>query len=90
MSGGKRVALVSGGNKGIGYEIAKGLAREGFATVLGCRDGSLGEAAAAALRAEGFEHVTSERLDLTDATSWVRGSRIVPMLLLLRPIAPRR
>jgi carbonyl reductase 1 len=66
----KRVALVTGGNKGIGFEIAKALAAKGFTTVLGSRDGERGEQAAASLRAAGLEHVSSERLDLTDAGSW--------------------
>ncbi|KAJ1449137.1 hypothetical protein M885DRAFT_449459 [Pelagophyceae sp. CCMP2097] len=66
----RRVALVTGANKGVGLEIAKGLAQNGFTTVLGCRDVGLGEAAAAKLRSQGVDNVSVERLDLTDAATW--------------------
>ena len=66
-----RVALVTGGNKGIGFEIAKALAAQGLTVVLGSRDVMRGEQAAASLRAAlGLQHVSAERLDLTDAGSW--------------------
>ena len=49
----KIVALVSGANKGIGLEIARGLARAGHLVLIGCRDAAAGEAAAATIRADG-------------------------------------
>jgi gluconate 5-dehydrogenase len=51
---GKR-ALVTGSSQGIGYALAQGLARHGAAVVLNGRDTARLDAAAAALRAEGFE-----------------------------------
>jgi NAD(P)-dependent dehydrogenase (short-subunit alcohol dehydrogenase family) len=41
-----RIALVTGANKGIGYEIARSLAGQGDVVLLGCRDPSRGRAAA--------------------------------------------
>jgi short-subunit dehydrogenase len=50
----KRIALVTGANKGIGNEVARELARRGLAVLLGARDAALGEAAAAALQSLGL------------------------------------
>jgi NAD(P)-dependent dehydrogenase (short-subunit alcohol dehydrogenase family) len=43
------VALVTGGNKGIGRAIVAGLAEKGFVVYLGARDAARGEEAAAEL-----------------------------------------
>jgi NAD(P)-dependent dehydrogenase (short-subunit alcohol dehydrogenase family) len=43
------VALVTGGNRGIGLEVCRQLAGLGYAVVLGSRDGARGEAAAASI-----------------------------------------
>jgi NAD(P)-dependent dehydrogenase (short-subunit alcohol dehydrogenase family) len=70
------VALVTGANKGIGYHVAAQLAALGATVVLGARDPERGEAAAAALRAEGGD-VRAVRLDVTDpatvraAADWI-------------------
>ncbi|MEW9552407.1 SDR family NAD(P)-dependent oxidoreductase [Nonomuraea sp. NPDC050783] len=61
----KVTALVTGANKGIGYEVAAGLAREGMTVLLGSRDRERGEAAAARLRAAGGD-VRPVVLDVTD------------------------
>lgn len=50
-----RIALVTGANKGIGFEVARQVARAGARVLMGARDPALGEAAAAALRAEGLD-----------------------------------
>lgn len=42
----QKVAIVTGGNKGIGIAIVRGLAREGFTVLLGARSDELGRAAA--------------------------------------------
>jgi NAD(P)-dependent dehydrogenase (short-subunit alcohol dehydrogenase family) len=59
-----KVALVTGANKGIGYEIARGLARKGMSVVLGCRDIGRAQAAAGKLSEEGHS-VVGTLLDVT-------------------------
>lgn len=49
----KKIALVTGGNKGIGLEIVRGLLRAGCRVYLGARDAANGQQAVAALAAEG-------------------------------------
>jgi NAD(P)-dependent dehydrogenase (short-subunit alcohol dehydrogenase family) len=46
-----RVALVTGGNRGLGFEIASALAGAGAEVVLGCRDAAKAAAAAERIRA---------------------------------------
>jgi len=46
------VAIVTGGNTGVGRETALGLARGGAAVIIGCRSASRGAAAAESLRRE--------------------------------------
>ncbi|MGI4883480.1 MAG: SDR family oxidoreductase [Janthinobacterium lividum] len=49
----KKIALVTGGNKGIGFEIVRGLLQAGCRVYLGAREATKGQQAAAALAAEG-------------------------------------
>ena len=65
MSEQKKVALVTGANKGIGLETARQLAAEGVIVLLGARDASRGEAAAEKLRAEGLD-VRPVKIDVDD------------------------
>lgn len=63
-----RVALVTGSNRGLGLAIVRGLARQGFFTVLTARHEYDAVAAAAPLREEGLP-VSAHQLDVTDVAS---------------------
>ena len=51
----KRIALVTGANRGIGLEVARQLGRRDFRVWMGVRDIGRSSAAAAALKAEGHD-----------------------------------
>lgn len=62
-----KTALVTGANKGIGFETARQLAEQGFTVWAGCRDQQRGETAVKALSAYGDVRLVS--LDVTDTAS---------------------
>ena len=64
----ERAALVSGGNRGIGREVARQLAGLGYRVVIGSRDLAKGEDVARELG----ENVRAVQLDVTDEDSIVR------------------
>ncbi|WP_299930065.1 SDR family oxidoreductase [uncultured Nocardioides sp.] len=68
MTDTKKTALVTGANKGIGYEIVAGLARLGFRVGVGARDASRREDAVAKLLADGHD-VFGVALDVTSEAS---------------------
>jgi NAD(P)-dependent dehydrogenase (short-subunit alcohol dehydrogenase family) len=68
VAGERGIALVTGANRGIGREVVRRLAQDGFTAILGARDPDKGEAAAAELRGQGLG-VDSRQIDVADAES---------------------
>jgi NAD(P)-dependent dehydrogenase (short-subunit alcohol dehydrogenase family) len=62
------ITLITGGNKGIGFETARQLGRLGHTVLIGARDASRGNAAVAALRDEKIDAHWIQ-LEVTDAKS---------------------
>ena len=69
-----RIAVVTGGNKGIGLEICRQLARKGVNVVLTARDEAKGLAATGQLQAQGL-NVIFHPLEVTDAAAVRRLAR---------------
>ena len=55
MSNDKKIAFITGGNRGIGFETAKELGAQGYLVVLGVRELAKGAEAVAALQKSGIE-----------------------------------
>jgi NAD(P)-dependent dehydrogenase (short-subunit alcohol dehydrogenase family) len=70
------IALVTGANKGIGYEIAAGLGALGWSVGVGARDEERREAAVAKLRAGGVD-AFGVPLDVTDDAGVAAAARLV-------------
>src|SRR5574337_964871 len=70
----RKVALITGANKGIGFEIARQLGRQGMTVVLGARDEGRGQEAAEKLRADGVD-ARSIQLDVTSQETIDRAAR---------------
>lgn len=68
----KRVALVTGGNRGMGFEICRQLASSGLTVVLTARSETRGAEAARELHGFGLPDVVSHQLDVTEPTSAAR------------------
>ncbi|UYL09446.1 SDR family oxidoreductase [Bdellovibrio sp. SKB1291214] len=63
-----KIALITGANKGLGFESARILGQKGFRVYIGARDKKRGEEAAAALKKEGFD-ARFLQLDVTSDSS---------------------
>lgn len=64
----QRIALVTGANRGLGFEICRQLGQQGITVVLGARDSGKGNEAAAKLQGEGIE-AHAVMLDVSKSSS---------------------
>ncbi|PRQ17758.1 putative salutaridine reductase (NADPH) [Rosa chinensis] len=65
----QQICVVTGANKGIGFEICRQLASNGILVVLTARDVKSGQEAVEKLKLSGLTDVIFHQLDVTDATS---------------------
>jgi NAD(P)-dependent dehydrogenase (short-subunit alcohol dehydrogenase family) len=70
------VALITGANKGLGFEMARQLGQHGVTVIVAARDKKKGEDAAAKLRAEGFE-AHPLKLDVTAKEDYAKAAKFV-------------
>ena len=63
----KKVALITGANKGIGFETARQLGKQGITVIVGARDVAKGQAAADMLKKEGID-ARAVKLDVVNST----------------------
>lgn len=60
----QKIAFITGANRGIGLETARGLGEQGVTVLLGARDAAKGEQAAAELRQQGIANVEAVQFDV--------------------------
>jgi len=65
----EKIAFITGGNKGLGFETARQLGQQGVTVVIGSRDAARGKAAAETLKGEGIK-AESVRFDVTRAADY--------------------
>jgi len=73
-----KTALITGANRGLGYEVARELSARGWKVIVTARRREQGAAAAAKLKNASFRE-----LDITDAASVARAAKAVPELNVL-------
>jgi NAD(P)-dependent dehydrogenase (short-subunit alcohol dehydrogenase family) len=76
------VSLVTGGSRGLGFEVCRQLGRLGHSVLLSARDPDAARERAQALAAEGLD-VTALRLDVADPASVTAAAEAVPHLDVL-------
>ena len=72
----KKIALITGANKGIGFETARQLGQQGVTVLVGARDAKKGETAAEELRREKIDaHALT--IDVSDESSIQKAAKAV-------------
>jgi NAD(P)-dependent dehydrogenase (short-subunit alcohol dehydrogenase family) len=72
----EKIALVTGANKGIGFETARQLAAKGITVLMGARDEKRGREAAETLKKEGLD-VQFLQLDVNDLASQDKAAKFI-------------
>ena len=72
-----RTALITGGNRGIGQQVARVLATDGWDVLIGSRDKAKGEAAATRLRKDTGRRARAIELDVTSDASVENAARVL-------------
>ena len=73
MANTKKIALITGANKGLGFEMARQLGQAGVTVVMAARDQQKGEAAAGLLRDQGLDALFL-KLDVTSHEDHVKAA----------------
>jgi NAD(P)-dependent dehydrogenase (short-subunit alcohol dehydrogenase family) len=76
MSTDKKIALITGGNKGIGLETARQLGKLGITVLIGVRDEAKGEAAVAELKKDGVE-ARVVKLDMENSADFAAVAKLI-------------
>jgi len=71
-----KIALITGANKGIGYQLARQLVKEGVTLLIAARNAELGDAAAGKLKADGVDAYFIE-LDVTKPETIAKAAQTV-------------
>lgn len=72
-----KTALITGANKGIGFEIVRQLAQKDFFVYLGSRDLEKGKAAVAQLSSEGLTNIAAVQMEVSNQASVDAARKII-------------
>eukprot|EP00796_Vickermania_ingenoplastis_P011937 gene11937-8217_t len=73
----RRSALVTGANRGIGFETAAKLEELGYNVLIGCREATSGAAAVTKLKNRGHTNIDCVQLDVTNEASVKKAAEVV-------------
>jgi NAD(P)-dependent dehydrogenase (short-subunit alcohol dehydrogenase family) len=77
MTTAKRIALVTGGNKGIGLEISRNLSGAGCTVLLGARNAERGRQAVRGLEQSGLSDIHLIEIDVTSQTTLTAAAQAI-------------